>query len=339
MFKPLGFFRELDPQVEDDSAPSIHDAVRPHGLDDESGILAYLSSGTEIYTTMGADRDVISRDEWVPGAGSLVTDGTWLWPVELRHYVKRYHVELPEEFLATVRSMRYTAPAVPRARAREIFDEAFGRTSHDSEDHNEDGSGGFFSFYLSELNPKIASSLLKSLETAGLNAWTRLSREIFLRPDRNRAGDPPLLRDEQELADLLASPGGLSFALHLWHSPGISTVMRLRRLEDSSVVLTYELRTLHEPEREEVVAALVRALDQLRDHCRGFVLDRTGNSSPDASWDPVICNGASPTAPLPDSLAVDTSRFTPPSGLGSMTPTSYGHLTVYSKSPAEGGGP
>ncbi|MFF3403592.1 hypothetical protein ACFYW6_34485 [Streptomyces sp. NPDC002659] len=126
MIQRVGFFREFEAQDVDLSAPSIHDAARPHAIDDESGILAYLSSGTEIFSAMGAERDVITGDEWLPGAGSLVTDGTWMWLVELHHYVKRYHAELPADFLATVRSARYSAPAVSRDRVEEIYRKVFG---------------------------------------------------------------------------------------------------------------------------------------------------------------------------------------------------------------------
>ncbi|NUK38582.1 hypothetical protein HRW16_31835 [Streptomyces lunaelactis] len=93
--------------------------------------------------------------------------------------------------------------------------------------------------------------------------------------------------------------------------------------------MRHEVGDLQEPEREQVVAALVRVLDQLRDHCRGFELDRAGRS-PRVAWDSVISEGASPTSPLTDSVAVDATRFAQPSMFGTMTRTSYGHLAVFS---------
>lgn len=74
---------------------------------------------------MGAERDVISGDEWVGGAGSLVTDGEWVWPVDLVHYLSRYHIALPADFLAHVRKSDYRVPAVSDERAREIMAELF----------------------------------------------------------------------------------------------------------------------------------------------------------------------------------------------------------------------
>lgn len=338
MIKRVGFFREFEPQDADLSAPSIHDAVRPHGMDDESGILAYLSSGTEIFSAMGAERDVITGDEWLPGAGSLVTDGTWMWPVELHHYVKRHHAELPEDFLATVRSTRYTAPAVSRDRVEEIVREVFGGLPFATGASGKEDTGGFFSWYLSDPTLQSCSRLLKILDTAGLKARHPLTGDISFSRTGNGGVDARPVRDAEDLADLLADPGDVETALHLWFASDTFTVVRVRRLDDATAVVIHELGDLQEPEREQVVAALVRALDQLRDHCRGFVLDRAGRS-PRVAWDAVICEGASPTAPLPDSVAVDATRFPQPSGFGTMTRTSYGHLTVFSRSPTGEGRP
>jgi len=69
--------------------------------------------------------DDFADDEWIAGSESLVTDGTWIWPVDLVHYVRRHHVALPQEFLEHIRANSYTAPAVPDERTRQIFHEEF----------------------------------------------------------------------------------------------------------------------------------------------------------------------------------------------------------------------
>ncbi|MER6259442.1 hypothetical protein ABT203_07550 [Streptomyces sp900105245] len=71
--------------------------ARATGEEDEDSLVAYLESSTEIYSVLGAERDVVTGDTWIPGAGSLVTDGTWLWPAEPAHYVRRHHVRLPAQ--------------------------------------------------------------------------------------------------------------------------------------------------------------------------------------------------------------------------------------------------
>lgn len=76
---------------------------------------------------MGAERDAISRDEWIGGAGSLMTDGEWVWSVDLVYYLSRYHIALPADFLDHVRKSGYQAPRVPDDRSREIMAELFPR--------------------------------------------------------------------------------------------------------------------------------------------------------------------------------------------------------------------
>ncbi len=81
VIKQAGFYRELGGHGhETASAPSLRDAARSSGDWDEDRLVAYLEASHEIYTTMGAERDVIADDVWITGAGSLVTDGTFVWP-------------------------------------------------------------------------------------------------------------------------------------------------------------------------------------------------------------------------------------------------------------------
>ncbi|MFE1309300.1 hypothetical protein [Streptomyces sp. NPDC058755] len=128
MIKRVGFYQEFgDHGGPSASAPSLRDAVRAAGEWDEDRIVAYLESSREIYSAMGAERDVITGDAWIPGAGSLATDGTWLWPVELAHYVRRHHIALPAEFVAHIRGNDYVSPVLSHEQALEIFNEHFGR--------------------------------------------------------------------------------------------------------------------------------------------------------------------------------------------------------------------
>lgn len=126
MTKRAGFYQEISgPDAAADGAPSLRDAVRSSGPWDEDRILAYLESAREIYTTMGARRDALTDDEWIAGSESLMTDGTWIWPIDLMHYVRRHHVSLPQEFLDHMRAGGYTVPAVSDERRGR----SFGRSS------------------------------------------------------------------------------------------------------------------------------------------------------------------------------------------------------------------
>lgn len=335
MTRRVGFYGEFNPQNTDESAPSIHRDVRPHALFDEAQILEYMSSCHEIYTTMGADLDVISNDrEFVAGAGSLITDGTWVWPLELQHYIHRYHVELPEDFLTAVRAANYTPPKVSSARYVEILDEIFGPNAFGKGENHAEGGGGFFSWYLSDLTSQSWGRLLGALESAGLKTRHRLTDEMFLARIGMGGSDPLLVRDVPGMAEALASPGDGEFELHLWLALDTYTIVRVRRPDDTTTAVVYDIAHLEEPEREEVVAALVRALDEFRDDCRGFVLDRTGRSSRDA-WDSLILERVWPSEPFPDSVAVDAGLGALPSG-PDVTRAEYGHLTVFNRNRVDG---
>jgi hypothetical protein len=46
---------------------------------------------------------------WIEGTG-CVTDGTWIWPEGLAHYVEQHHVPLPGEFLETMKRNGWQVP-------------------------------------------------------------------------------------------------------------------------------------------------------------------------------------------------------------------------------------
>ncbi|MFI0979248.1 hypothetical protein ACH4SP_19885 [Streptomyces sp. NPDC021093] len=325
MIQRVGFFREFT-HDEATATPSIHDAVGTHALYDEAGIVAYLESGAEIFTAMGADRDVVSGDEWVP-SGSLSTDGKWLWPGELAHYVRRYHLELPADFLTDVRAAQYAPPALPPGRGAEIYGEVFGGSPQGPQERPE---GGFFAWYLTALAPEGAARLLALLAEAGLQHRHRLTDSVYLtRREKGAAAEVPVA-DGQDPAAVLAAPGDGEVTLHLRFEGDTAVALRVRRLDPETVTAVFDLVDLAGPEREQAVAGLVRVLDAFRDDCRGFVLDRTGRSAR-GDWDGLYRDGTWPPAPFPDSVAVGAERGGRPTGSAPVAPASYGRLTVFNR--------
>ncbi|WP_437017382.1 hypothetical protein [Streptomyces sp. enrichment culture] len=117
----MGLFSELSPGWGLTQSGSIKDAVRPSGEPDESSILAYLRGGTGIWSEMSAGPDVLDPNApEMTGIGSLYTDGTWLWREDLPHYLTRYHIALPGEFVKHIRALGHKAPAVPESRLIDI---------------------------------------------------------------------------------------------------------------------------------------------------------------------------------------------------------------------------
>jgi hypothetical protein len=119
MIQLVGFYAELGPENVI-YVGSILDAVRSDPADDEARIVTYLEGGLPLLDIMEKGRDVISGDRYIDGCSSILTDGTWIWRLDLPYYAKRYHLELDAAFLEHVRAADYTIPEIPPARAREI---------------------------------------------------------------------------------------------------------------------------------------------------------------------------------------------------------------------------
>lgn len=104
--------------------PDPKDLVDPCWLEEErERLIAYLRSGITYRRWRGfsscrfkcgiADQEMGFRD---------FTDGVWVWPEGLYHYVAEHHVMLPDEFASHCRQNRWTIPpgVEPGDPAREI---------------------------------------------------------------------------------------------------------------------------------------------------------------------------------------------------------------------------
>ena len=76
------------------------EALGPRVADER--VLAYLKSGHPRMHFLGMSYCRFGC-RFVPGTACL-TDGAWVWPEGLSHYVEVHQVPLPEEFLDTMRS-------------------------------------------------------------------------------------------------------------------------------------------------------------------------------------------------------------------------------------------
>jgi hypothetical protein len=92
-----------------------------HGwhAEDLDRIIAYLRSGKEYLSYMGYSQcrfedcqDACARQNGV----SDITDGKWIWPQGLAHYIEKHSVILPEEFIDTMRSNHWQVPQCPDLR-------------------------------------------------------------------------------------------------------------------------------------------------------------------------------------------------------------------------------
>ncbi|MDT0416209.1 hypothetical protein RM574_11975 [Streptomyces sp. DSM 41982] len=116
---PLGFFSGLPgarPRPARDAGP-LRAATRARGESDEPELLAYLRAGLLLHVVRAALPDVLApRTPPLTRAASLLTDGTWVWRLDLAHYVARAHVRLPVDFLSAVRARAHVPPEVDAGR-------------------------------------------------------------------------------------------------------------------------------------------------------------------------------------------------------------------------------
>ncbi|MEV7815605.1 hypothetical protein AB0P05_33585 [Streptomyces flaveolus] len=326
MIKRVGFYREIGGQATAAAdAPSLRDAVHDSGPWDEDRIAAYLESGLEIYSTMGAERDVLTGEEWIVGSGSLMTDGTWLWPVDLTHYVRRHHAALPQEFLDHIRTSNYTVPVVPDEQARRIFQEEFPDNTPAATPPN---AAGFFTWYVPKLDSARAHQLLTHLETAGLSAVHPLTNALFGFRETPVGNREPVMGEGAALAAALADDRYSKIEFTCWTGYDQSLTGIVRRTDETTQSITLRLTDIPVPDREEAVAALVRTLDQDVAVCRGFVIDRVGVSA-SQDWDRILVGNGGYFTVWPDTVGILRDRVGSHPELADREPTAYGPLDVF----------
>ncbi|MEV7686430.1 hypothetical protein ACFW1F_22570 [Streptomyces bungoensis] len=326
MIRRVGFYREIGGQgAGAHDTPSLRDAVRDSGPWDEDRVLAYLESGLEIYSTMGAERDVLTGDEWITGAGSLVTDGTWLWPTDLVHYVRRHHAVLPQEFLDHIRTNDYTVAAVPDELARHIFQEEFPDVAPATSPSK---AAGFFTWYMPKLDSTSARQLLAHMEDAGLSAVHPLTNALFGFRETPVGNREPLMGDGTALAAALSDDRYSRVEFTCWKGYDQSLTGIARRTDEATQSITLHLTDVPASDREEAVAALVRTLDQDAAECRGFVIDRTGVSA-SQDWDRILTGSGGHFTLWPDTVGILRDRAGNHPELADSKPTAYGPLDVF----------
>ena len=122
---PVVRFREFPFGTADD--PSMREFMSPQPWEGQDKVLAYLRSGLILGVTMGADlTDWFDRpnkanpviDGRQRGGLTEMTDGVWFWYAGLIHFIDRYNVRVPNEFVEhTARqNWRVDREAIPTAR-------------------------------------------------------------------------------------------------------------------------------------------------------------------------------------------------------------------------------
>ncbi len=110
MLRRVGFFRELRHGLPD--GPSIHAACRRKLWPDYQLAAEYLRSGSTVVTAGVLTDDIIDPKNTQIAPLAVLSDGVWVWPADLAHYVERYQCELPVEFLEHMRRAGWVPPVL-----------------------------------------------------------------------------------------------------------------------------------------------------------------------------------------------------------------------------------
>jgi len=95
----LGDFVEFFGEVH--ASASVHDAERGRAFPELRSVIEYLRGAPDVLDVMEQLPDVFDG-EFIELTGSLQTDGVWYWREDLVHYVEKYCLALPVEFIERV---------------------------------------------------------------------------------------------------------------------------------------------------------------------------------------------------------------------------------------------
>lgn len=124
--KRAGFFREL--RHGDGNGPSIVACRAPDPAPDRERIAGYLRGGTILAATGTRVADWFEPGQEPSVALALLTDGTWVWPSDLAHYVEKHGVRVPDEFMEHMSGRGWEATAVAPDTLLRLEAELFGES-------------------------------------------------------------------------------------------------------------------------------------------------------------------------------------------------------------------
>ncbi|HEX7308800.1 hypothetical protein [Lentzea sp.] len=114
-------FRELSSR--EANAPSLRDGVSRGDSGIRERIAEYLDRADLLSVTTEPTYDVLADEEVEIGRYGTRTDGVWIWPFDLSHYVRTYNISLPAEFVEWAAGLNWMPPAVSDERIDAIVEE------------------------------------------------------------------------------------------------------------------------------------------------------------------------------------------------------------------------
>jgi len=128
--KKFGFFKE---RLVDDLYPSINEMKLNFVYENLSGLTDYLNNGTPVVLAPGVLYCLLGCDNEIIASESIYTDGLYVWPGELSHYVEKHGICLPMNWLAFIKKNKYV-PIIVEDEIINYIDENFERIPLVSDD-------------------------------------------------------------------------------------------------------------------------------------------------------------------------------------------------------------
>ena len=97
----IGLFRELEPHAVA-TLVSLREARGLLPAEFVGPVLEHLAKGVPVVDVMEASSDPLDGRTVISGGASLECDGAWVWRNDLRHFVSKYQVGLPDAFVEHV---------------------------------------------------------------------------------------------------------------------------------------------------------------------------------------------------------------------------------------------
>lgn len=107
----------------ENQAKFLRNSIQDVEVEDKEKIVSYLKSGQMILFCPEIVTDVLSdKEEWI-GSTSIYSDGIWLWKNYLVHYLEKYNISLPQDFILHAKNNNWQNSKVSSEREDEIINE------------------------------------------------------------------------------------------------------------------------------------------------------------------------------------------------------------------------
>jgi hypothetical protein len=79
--------------------------------EDKSLIVNYLRTSPNVVASSAMPTSCMLCEERLGDPGSFFSDGYWLWPERLVHYIEKHNLRIPDEMVKYIQEKKYLPPS------------------------------------------------------------------------------------------------------------------------------------------------------------------------------------------------------------------------------------